>query len=381
MPLLNLNACSTIAALIGQDSIKKTLSEFVIAWSAGGSMENFGLYGGPGMGKTEFLFAFGRELQESNAGIRCFYLNCKGTLNKTSQEAADFFEFCHDSLSGKFRGFVILDECFTKEAAGSLNSEIAAILSKVGGSPLGGVEVPLYGFESEPVIYYPQKLAFSLCTWFPRKAAADIKTRFPEKGELRFVPYTAEELAEILKLQLERFGKAKLDGKAIGFTDYAIAAVARALRGTARQAEAVCQYAVRQCQINSSWKLSKVTAADAMKAADIVPHGLSALECKILVALDSHLAGYTVTELLIKTNATREDIGGATLYLQEQLGNSAAPFQFFNVETGEPLTYIDEKGNEYLQAGALVVPKGNRFTITLHGRRVVAILRKSGFVK
>jgi Holliday junction resolvasome RuvABC ATP-dependent DNA helicase subunit len=379
MPLLKITDLPTLASLIGQPHIKAALQEYASAWGMGGIMENLGLYGAPGMGKTEFGLGFAHSLLTE--GIDVFYVNCKGTLNKTSDESLAFFDFCQDCLEGTRRGVCLVDEAFTKEASGSFNSELAAILSIAGGNPLGGAPLPLYGHGENVLTYKPRQLAFVLATWFPKKAAADIKTRFPEKGELRFLPYTAEELAEILKLQLARYGKKALsESGELKATPYAVNAIARSMRGTARQCEAICKYAVRQVQLNPVWHLSKNTVSEAMKAADVMPFGLSAMEVKILTALNKKRAGYTIAELGLMTGAAREDIQLAALYLQQQLNNSETPFQIFDSESGAPLTYVRQAdGKEYLRAGALIAPRKSTYLITEHGAFIAALLTSKGF--
>lgn len=370
--------CSTVipmSSLVGQEKCKTAFEEKIQAAESGAPFTSIAMFDPPGLGKTALGQAVGCEMA-TRAGYDVFYVNLKGKHNLTDKSTGELLNAIYDSHQlGGTPTLVICDEIFTKESGGSLTGELAAILSKVGGNARGGESFKMYGFDT-PIKYQPKKLAFMLLSWDPRRAAGDIRTRFPQDADFVLQPYTAEELAEILRIQSEIYSDTHAEGMKLDFTPYALKVIARSLRGTARSVETVCKHwAIKTVNARGGWKLTKSSVLSVMQSVGVYPFGLSRVESKILQFLDQHRTGYKLGDLMLKTGESRENLSKAILYLQEQLGQGM-PFVMVHPDTEEVLTNPDGSA----QAGALIMPHGGKFFLTEHGVRIVNICRKGGFL-
>lgn len=384
-----------LESLIGQVVAITAAQTRVNAIATGAPLAPFAMLDAPGMGKTALIKAMVAEMMNATAHlprhqrVQGIYINLKGTHNKTDPLASDFFEAIETCLcGGGERLVVILDELGTEEAKGSFQAELAAILSKIGGESRGGETIPLYGRETATATFRPERLSFVICTWHPRKIASDLRTRFPQPREFQLVPYTPAELAAILDMQRELFGESHTkpgDGEPVGitFTPYALFAIARSLRGNAREVEPILKVAAANTMsayhLGEKYSVNKYNVPDLMRAVGVYPQGLSSLEVNILRALEGAKNGQGLRELEGRTGEAPKMITAALLYLQYQLSGEGSPFAIIN-EEGETLTYADGPQAGKPMSGPLIYIKGARYYLSYHGGMMLAILRKNKFI-
>lgn len=388
-----------LESLVGQESAKNAAWVRVQATATGAPLASFSLLDCPGMGKTAIAKAMVAEMQKATAHlpksqqVQGIYINLKGTHNKTDGLAADFFEALEKTLlSGGPRLVIILDEFATAEAGGSFQAELAAILSKIGGESRGGEHIPLYGREAGSAIFQPERLAFIICSWNPKKAAADLRTRFPQPKEFQLAPYTPAELEQILDMQCGLFEETHTKNAAgdiigIHFTQYALATIARSLRGNAREVEAVLKNAAAKSMAahyrGERYSVTRNTVGELMRDVGVYPQGLNSLEVKILSVLSTAKQGLNLRELEARTGEANKMLTNAVQYLQYQLcgptGTPGEPFTLYD-ESGEILKYADgpQAGKE--MKGALLFVKGAKYFLSYHGTMMLSILKHNKFI-
>ena len=371
---LDLNSALPLNRVVGQTKVVQTLLDYVSVLETGAAMPNLALYADPGYGKTAIAKAIGaemvRRLRVTDYRREVCFLNLKGTKNKTDADMTDLFKIMAEALSGEgWPATVILDEAFTEEARGSGNAEVTSILSKVGADCKGGEVISIYGQGDFP--YNPQRLNFIILTWSPKRARADVMSRYPENEDLRFAPYTVEELMEIMHFAIPSYimAKAKEFKGEISVNHHARRFLAECMRGNARDMEhGVCEPLYRRAILENGISVDKAGALALSVQKNLLPYGLNATEAKILHELS---LGQKLTSDELKARAgisSKELFLSSQLYLRSQ-GGKATPFQLRD-SSDEPLPG---------KCGALIDISSKKWGITNHGAVMVTRLRKGGW--
>lgn len=321
-------------------------------------MPFLGLYDEPGLGKSHLATAFGAILPDD-----VFFLsqNCKGTLNVQDKAAKEYFEALSMALSEGRRVLIHLDEYGNPTAKGSLQDWFSANISQY----YDGKMMTIRGADAMPVD--KSRLGFLITSFNPQRAAIDIKDRLSQPAATVLDAYSVEELVLINRMAITReFNEACMNLPRM--TDAALRMVSRSMRGNARQADKVAEELRETVKDKPGFTLTLETAEPIMRTVGVLPHGLSGDEAKILSLLSVSDKGRDT--LQTKSGVKAGHWTKAINYLEEGTGKGA-PFQLCNTD-GEPV-----EG----ESGALVDYAKSRYYLTRHGLKVVAILKKKGWIE
>jgi hypothetical protein len=226
---------------------------------------------------------------------------------------------------------------------------------------------PLAIHGGDPLPFNPFNLGFIVSSFSPAKAAVDIVDRVKQPEELTLTNYSPEELSEIMKMKISGLFR-KIGMHLPRMSAASVAMIARSMRGNARQCNDVADEVRKSCADNPEFSLNLETAEKVMRTVGVYPHGLNKGEVKILACLA--MGAKNRDTLIQKTGIEREHWTRAINYLQEGTGRGT-PFQLCNAD-GVPV--VDA-------CGSLIDYERGKYHLTLHGGKVVAILKKKGWLE
>lgn len=350
-------AAGRIRGVIGQEKAVAYLERELANLENGQPLPFLGLYDDTGLGKTHLVKSFLRVLP---SGIESLTLNCKDKLNLTDKQGKDYMEFISKCLAEGKRGIVHLDEFGNKNGNGSLQAWIMSHLSKVP----DGTCLAIHG--GDPLPYCPHSLGFIVTSFAPGKAAVDLLDRIKQPAELTLFNYSPVELAEILKLAIgKKCREAYIPLPKM--TAAALAMISRSMRGNARQADDIATEIQKSAAHDPAFTLTLASGERVMKSVGVYPHGLNQGEIKLLSCLATGAKNRDT--IMQKTGVEKEHWTRAVNYLQEGTGRTV-PFQVCNGE-GEVIAGA---------CGALIDYEKGKYHLTLHGGKIVAILRAKAWI-
>jgi hypothetical protein len=352
-----LTKASEITNVVGQHDAVEFFNRELRNISSGVKLPFLGMYDDTGLGKTHLVKQFLAALPPNMNGIT---LNLKDKLNLTDCQGKAYFSAIKEALSEGVPTIIHLDELGSKTGKGSLQDWIVSHLSK---APDGG-SLAMHG--GDPLPFNPFLLGFVVTSFSPDRIAVDVLDRLKQPADLILSNYSPAELVEILKMTIaSEFKQNGLPN--LKASPASLAMVARSLRGNARQCDDIAVELVKTVADKPAFTLNLDTADILTKKVGVYPHGLNLGEVKLLTSLSN--GAKNKDTLRAKTGLSKESLFRSINYLEEGTGRGI-PFQLCNAE-GE----VVEGAN-----GPLVDYEGAKYHLTLHGAKIVAILRKKGFI-
>jgi hypothetical protein len=352
-----LTKASEITNVVGQETSVEFFNRELRNISAGVKLPFLGMYDDTGLGKTHLVKRFLAALPPNVKGIT---LNLKEKLNLTDCQGKAYFAAITEALAEGVPTIIHLDELGNKTGKGSLQDWIVSHLSKVA----DGGSLPMHG--GDPLPFNPFLLGFVVTSFAPEKIAVDVLDRLKQPADLILTNYSPAELVDILKMAIAREfkenGLPNLKASAAS-----LAMIARSLRGNARQCNDIATELVRTVADKPAFTLNLDTADILTKKVGVYPHGLNLGEVKLLTSLSN--GAKNKDTLRAKTGLSKESLFRSINYLEEGTGRGT-PFQLCNAE-GEAVEGA---------SGPLVDYESAKFHLTLHGAKIVAILRKKGWI-
>lgn len=346
-----------IKGVVGQEKAVAYLERELRNIEKGQPLPWFAMWDDVGLGKTFISKAFLAALPKD---VRSFSLNLKDHLNISEKPAQDYFHHISMALGEGIRTIIHLDEFGNKGGSGSLQEVIMAHISKIAD------DMPLTLQKGLSFPFDPLKLGFIVSSFAPTRAAVDIIDRLKQPAELILSNYSPAELVEILEMAiLKECERANIPP--VKFTHASLAMIARSLRGNARQTRDVAVEVRKSAADNKNFSLTLDSAERIIQVVGVFPHGLNQGEVKILSTLAT---GPKRKDVIVqKTGVERAHFSRAMNFLQEGTGR------------GEPFQLCKEDGSPVLgAAGSLIDYDKTRFSLTSHGKTVVAMLQKKGWI-
>lgn len=346
-----------IRGVVGQEKALAYLERELRNIEKGQPLPFFGLYDDTGLGKTHLINRFMAALPRH---VKTFSLNCKDKLNLTDSQGKAYFEAISEALAEGTPTIIHLDEFGNKNGNGSLQQYIMSHISK---AP-DGKALAIHG--GDPLPFNPSLLGFIVSSFDPSKAAVDIVDRIKQPAELVLTAYSAPELTDILRAAINR---ACLTAHVPipRMSEASLAMVARSMRGNARQANDIAEEIRKERADSDSFTLSIDSAKGVMRTVGVYPHGLNQAEIKILQALSTGAKNRDT--LMQKTGVEKAHWTRAVNYLSEGTGRGN-PFQLCKAD-GTPVADA---------CGSLIDYERGKYHLTLHGGKVVAILKKDKWI-
>ena len=346
-----------IQGVVGQEKAVAYLERELRNIEKGQPLPWFAFYDDLGLGKSHIVGAFMDALPKD---IETLSINCKEKLNVTEKQAGDYFHKIRMALEGGVRTVIHLEEFGNKGGTGSLQSLIMAHISKIADNK------PLAVQRGLSFPYDPFKLGFIISSFAPARAAVDIVDRIKQPLDLVLSSYSPAELVDILTMAIEK----SCTGAGIPVvkaTSASLMMIARSMRGNARQARDVSEEIRKSAADHPNFALTLETAEVVIKKVGVFPHGLNQNEVKLLKTLAT--GPKSRETLAAKTGVEKNHWTRAINFLQEGTGRGEA-FQLCR-EDGTPV----ENAN-----GSLVDFDSRKFHLTPHGKSIVALLQKKGWI-
>lgn len=350
-------ARGVITGVVGQEKALAYLERELRNIEKGQPLPFLSLWDDTGLGKTHLITRFLKALPRN---VRSFSLNCKDKLNVTDKQGKDYFAAISVALAEGVPTIIHLDEFGNKNGNGSLQQWITSHISKVP----DGKCLAVHG--SDPLPFNPHLLGFIVTSFDPSKAAVDIVDRIKQPAELLLTNYSPEELTDILRYAINR--ACLVAGIQIPrMSDASLAMIARSMRGNARQASDIAEEIRKEKADSDSFSLTLESAGKVMRTVGVYPHGLNGGEIKLLQALSNGAKNRDT--LAQKTGVEKAHWTRAVNFLSEGTGRGNA-FQLCKAD-GSPVPDA---------CGALVDYERGKYHLTLHGSKVVAILRAGKWI-
>jgi len=257
--------------LIGQDSIKKTLSFYLDAFRKTSQAPFFLMSGAKGLGKTEFAKCFAKNLRDDNGDRRAFLeLNCS-TIKNNDQ----FFEEIFFPVIADNEVTILFDECH------ALPKDLTMAFLTIFNTEKGSSKSIEHHGESFAFDFSKQTFIFA--TTETDKIFPPLKDRLTT---IDFEAYNSEELGQIVQLCAPD----------VNFQGNCLEEVASTIRGNARSAVKRAKEISLYCGAKENYNFNPNDFEDLSDKVGILPHGISNTEKQILQVL-SKVREATLTSL------------------------------------------------------------------------------------
>ena len=265
--------------LVGQYAVKKKLSFYLDAFEKTGMCPFLNLIGAKGLGKTEFAKAFATNLHNKDGDRRAFLeLNCSTIKNNEA-----FFEQIFLPLIADNEITILFDECH------ALPQDLTMAFLTIFNTEKDARKH--FEWNEMTFEFNFKKQTFIFATTESDKIFPPLKDRLTT---IDFEPYTAPELAEIIKLctpEVE-FGRGCLE------------AISPTIRNNARSAVKRAQEIILYCGSKENFYFDLDNFAELSDSVGILPLGITYTEKQILETLNN-CGSATLTGLAAKLGLSK----------------------------------------------------------------------------
>ena len=237
--------------LIGQDTLKSKLGFYTEAKKATGTLPFLLFNGAKGLGKTEFAKAFGKSLSKPLIEINC----------STIRNAEQFFEQVFIPAILDKDVTVLLDEAHALPK--DLEMAFLTIFN------VEGAKTKRFEFGESSLLFEFERQTFLFATTELDKLFPPFKDRLTQ---LDFEPYSAKELAGIIKKKMEW----------IDFQDNILSEICETVRGNARSAIKRALEVSAYAEVNNKSTFGRKDWKSLCDLLGIMPYGINATELQVM---------------------------------------------------------------------------------------------------
>ena len=237
--------------LIGQDTLKSKLGFYTEAKKATGTLPFLLFNGAKGLGKTEFAKAFGKSLSKPLIEINC----------STIRNAEQFFEQVFIPAILDKDVTVLLDEAHALPK--DLEMAFLTIFN------VEGAKTKRFEFGESSLLFEFERQTFLFATTELDKLFPPFKDRLTQ---LDFEPYSAKELAGIIKKKMEW----------IDFQDNILSEICETVRGNARSAIKRALEVSAYAEVNNKSTFGRKDWKSLCDLLGIMPSGINATELQVM---------------------------------------------------------------------------------------------------
>jgi len=237
--------------LIGQDTLKSKLGFYTEAKKATGTLPFLLFNGAKGLGKTEFAKAFGKSLSKPLIEINC----------STIRNAEQFFEQVFIPAILDKDVTVLLDEAHALPK--DLEMAFLTIFN------VEGAKTKRFEFGESSLLFEFERQTFLFATTELDKLFPPFKDRLTQ---LDFEPYSAKELAGIIKKKMDW----------IDFQDNILDEICETVRGNARSAIKRALEVSAYAEVNNKSTFGRKDWKSLCDLLGIMPYGINATELQVM---------------------------------------------------------------------------------------------------
>tara|TARA_R100000008_G_scaffold68511_1_gene45714 strand:- start:1130 stop:2062 length:933 start_codon:yes stop_codon:yes gene_type:complete len=265
--------------LVGQESVKKKLSFYLDAFEKTGMCPFLNLIGAKGLGKTEFAKAFAKNLYNDEGDRRTFLeLNCS-TIKNNEQ----FFEQIFLPIISDNEITVLFDE------AHALPQDLTMAFLTIFNTEKNARK--RFEWNEMTFEFNFKQQTFIFATTESDKIFPPLKDRLTT---VDFEPYSAEELAEIIKLCAPE----------VIFADGCVEEIATTVRSNARSAVKRAKEITLYCGAKQNMIFTLKDFEELSDSVGILPYGITYTEKQVLEVL-KHCGSATLTGLAAKLGLSK----------------------------------------------------------------------------